>query len=59
MHRGVNELWKIDTFNSGENDGYVVDIISFITFVRPVHNNGPNRWRGHSVGVEEKEKDHR
>jgi ABC-type uncharacterized transport system permease subunit len=59
MRRGANELWEIDTFNSGENDGYVVDIISYITFAWIVRNHGPNRWRGHSVGAEEKEKDHR
>jgi hypothetical protein len=55
----VNELWEIATFNSGENDGYTVDIINSITFAWLVHNHGPNRRRGRSVGVKEKEKDHR
>ena len=63
MHRGVNELWQIDTVNSGENDDYYeyfVDIFNSLNLVRPVRNHGPNRRRGLSSFVaEEKEKDHR
>ncbi len=53
----MNEVWEIDTFNSGENDGYEVDIISSLTPAWPVRNHGPNRRRGRSVGDKEKEKD--
>ena len=58
----MNELCKIDTFNSGENDDYheyFVDIFNSLTLACPVHNHGPNRRRGLSVGAEEKEKGHR
>jgi hypothetical protein len=51
-------IWKIDTFNSGENNGYFVVVISYLTLVWTVHNHGPNRRRGRTIGAEEKEKDH-
>ena len=55
----MNEVWKIDTFNSGENDGYVVVIINSFTLIWPVHNHGPNRRRGCPGGVsDQKEKTH-
>jgi len=60
MSRGVNELWKIDTFNSGDNDDYYeyIVVINYFTLVWPVRNHGHYRRRGCSVGDKEKEKAH-